>query len=629
MSGARLRYLRSYGLLTAALVVFTVSLVLSFHKVREQQETILKVSRETRWNALQADYELQRLLRALDAYALGYGDVDREALVERLDIFWSRMPLLVEGSDGELITAMSDAESVVPRVVAELEAIEPDLLALEPDDRAAQRAIRDRLSALQEPLRRIALQVNTGTGLARAAAPPPSSVLGQILAHPIVHLGGILLSGGVFILLLVLETRRTRGLLAATEAAQAKAGAAEARLRAVIDAVPAMIGATDREQRFVFLNRQQARAYGLDDEARAIGLRPTELGLGAEIERLDRRVLESGAPLPGAEETRLDPDGVERTYLTTRVPVVDATTGEVGAVVGVAVDITARKRAEAEVQLAREQAEAASRLKSQFLASVSHELRTPLNAIIGIAEMLLEEAEDLKPDERLQVEPLRRIHGASMHLLSLIDEVLDLAKIEAGRMELFVEEFDAAALIGHVRSVAEPLMDRNGNRLEVEAAADLGAMRSDQTKVRQALLNLLGNAAKFTRNGRVTLAARRLPGDDGGDRLEFRVSDTGIGMTAEQMARLFEPFSQAEASTARDHGGTGLGLALTKRFCRMLGGDVAVESERGRGSTFTVTLPAVLRGAADDAADGSTPGRDGAGARRVAAVGRGRAGAAR
>jgi signal transduction histidine kinase len=151
-------------------------------------------------------------------------------------------------------------------------------------------------------------------------------------------------------------------------------------------------------------------------------------------------------------------------------------------------------------------------------------------------------------------------------------------------------------------------MGRNGNRLEVEAAADLGTMRSDQTKVRQALLNLLSNAAKFTRNGRITLAARRLT-DDGGEWLEFKVSDTGIGMTREQMSRLFEAFSQADATTARDYGGTGLGLALTRRFCRMLGGDVSVESERGRGSTFAVTLPAIYRG--DAVTDGAVGMSDG------------------
>jgi signal transduction histidine kinase/CheY-like chemotaxis protein len=242
---------------------------------------------------------------------------------------------------------------------------------------------------------------------------------------------------------------------------------------------------------------------------------------------------------------------------------------------------------------ARDEAAAASKAKSTFLANMSHELRTPLNAIIGYSEMLLEEADDLgqealKPD-------LDKIRGAGRHLLGLINDILDLSKVEAGKMDVFAEEFDVGAMLGDVGATIEPLVARNGNTLEVHRAPDLGTMRSDKVKVRQVLFNLLSNAAKFTREGRITLAARRLAGE-GGDRLEFAVSDTGIGMTPEQVARLFEPFSQADASTSRNYGGTGLGLALTRHFCRMLGGDVTVASEAGEGSTFTVTLPQAYPG---------------------------------
>jgi signal transduction histidine kinase len=202
--------------------------------------------------------------------------------------------------------------------------------------------------------------------------------------------------------------------------------------------------------------------------------------------------------------------------------------------------------------------------------------------------MLLEEAEDLgqpelKPD-------LEKIRGAGKHLLGLINDILDLSKIEAGKMDLFVEEFDVAAVLEDVRETVEPLVARNGNDFEVRHAPDLGSMRSDQVKVRQVLFNLLSNAAKFTEAGRITLEARRLVGEDG-DRLEFRVADTGIGMTPEQMSKLFQAFSQADPSISRNYGGTGLGLAITRHFCRMLGGDVAVASEPGEGSTFTITLP--------------------------------------
>jgi signal transduction histidine kinase/DNA-binding response OmpR family regulator len=242
-----------------------------------------------------------------------------------------------------------------------------------------------------------------------------------------------------------------------------------------------------------------------------------------------------------------------------------------------------------ELAAARDEAVRASQAKSDFLASMSHELRTPLNAIIGYSEMLLEAedagAEDLKLD-------LEKIRAAGKHLLSLINDILDLSKIEAGKMDVFVEEFDVATMLAEVGVVAQQLMAKNANTFEVRHAPDLGTMRSDQTKVRQNLFNLISNAAKFTNRGRITLDVRRAPDKDGGDWLEFRLSDTGIGMTPAQMAKLFQAFGQADASTTRNYGGTGLGLAITKHFCRMLGGDVTVESEHGRGSTFTLTLPA-------------------------------------
>jgi signal transduction histidine kinase/CheY-like chemotaxis protein/PAS domain-containing protein len=250
-----------------------------------------------------------------------------------------------------------------------------------------------------------------------------------------------------------------------------------------------------------------------------------------------------------------------------------------------------RQRAEGQLREAKDEAEAATQAKSQFLASMSHELRTPLNAIIGYSEMLHEEAEDLGYDGFLP--DLVKIREAGKHLLSLINDILDLSKIEAGKMEILLEDFEVADLIAQVQSVIEPLMAKNANTLVVECPPGLGAMRSDQTKLRQSLFNLLSNAAKFTEQGRITLAVRRII-EDGGDLLAFKVSDTGIGMTAEQLGRLFQAFAQAEASTSRDYGGTGLGLAITRHFCRMLGGDVGAESKRGQGSTFTIVLPAMV-----------------------------------
>jgi signal transduction histidine kinase len=233
--------------------------------------------------------------------------------------------------------------------------------------------------------------------------------------------------------------------------------------------------------------------------------------------------------------------------------------------------------------------EAASRHKSQFLANMSHELRTPLNAIINVTEMLLEDAVDLKRED--EVEPLGRVLRASRHLLALINDVLDLSKIEAGKMELNPEELAVAPLIADVALTVRALAERNRNRLTVHCEDGLGAMHADPTRVRQSLLNLASNAAKFTEDGTIDIAAAR-ERDAAGEWIVMRVCDSGIGMTPEQLAKLFTDFTQADSSIARKFGGTGLGLAISRRFCRMMGGDITVESAPEHGSTFTMRLPA-------------------------------------
>jgi signal transduction histidine kinase len=234
----------------------------------------------------------------------------------------------------------------------------------------------------------------------------------------------------------------------------------------------------------------------------------------------------------------------------------------------------------------KEVAEAASRAKSIFLANMSHELRTPLNAVIGYSELLQEEAEDLGYTDF--VPDLEKIRMAGKHLLGIISGILDFSKIEADKMELHLETFDIAVLVRGVATTIQPLVEKNGNRLEVHCADDLGAMHADQTRVQQVLFNLLSNAAKFTDGGAITFTAVR----ERGEWIRFSVADTGIGMRPEVVRNLFEIFTQADTSTTRKYGGTGLGLAISQRFCQLMGGEISVESEVGKGSTFTVRLPA-------------------------------------
>jgi PAS domain S-box-containing protein len=269
-------------------------------------------------------------------------------------------------------------------------------------------------------------------------------------------------------------------------------------------------------------------------------------------------------------------------------PLTDAA-GRIVGTVGAVMDITERKRIEEALVAAVDASEDASRAKSAFLANMSHELRTPLNAIIGYSEMLQEDlrergAADLVPD-------MAKIHGAGKHLLRLINDILDVSKIEAGKMDLLPEVFDVSALVKDVAATMGPLAEARGNTLDVRCAPAIGFMNADLTRVRQVLLNLVSNAAKFTERGRISLEVDRMAMNDEAW-LRFRVRDSGIGMTPEQLARLFKAFTQADVSTTRKYGGTGLGLVISRQLCQMMGGEVTVDSAPGTGSTFTVLLPA-------------------------------------
>ncbi|HEV8132321.1 MAG TPA: response regulator [Acidobacteriota bacterium] len=258
-----------------------------------------------------------------------------------------------------------------------------------------------------------------------------------------------------------------------------------------------------------------------------------------------------------------------------------------------------------QLNVAKDKAEEANRTKSSFLANMSHELRTPMNAILGYSEMLMEDAEDtgnLEP-----IPDLKKINAAGKHLLALINDILDLSKIEAGKMELFTEAFEISEAVQDVVTTIQPLVAKNSNKLVVDYGEDLGAMRADLTRVRQILFNLLSNASKFTEKGTITLdiSSQMRTGEEW---VLFKISDTGIGMTPEQLGKLFQAFSQADVSTTRKYGGTGLGLVISRRFSQMMGGDISVESEPGKGSTFTVQLPRDMKepGEKEEAPDATT-----------------------
>jgi PAS domain S-box-containing protein len=288
------------------------------------------------------------------------------------------------------------------------------------------------------------------------------------------------------------------------------------------------------------------------------------------------------------ETTLLDRKGVEIPVLISGSVMSDALKRTVG-IVCVAHDITARKKGEEELRVAKDAAEQANQAKSSFLANMSHELRTPLNAILGYSEMLREEAQDLGQDDF--VPDLTKIHSAGKHLLGLINDVLDLSKIEAGKMELYIEPVEVSQLVDDVAATVLPMVEKNGNNLDVVCPKETGTVSIDVTKVRQALLNLLSNACKFTKKGTITFSVAREPGADK-EWIRYSVRDSGIGMTEEQMGKLFQAFSQADASTTRKYGGTGLGLAISRKFCQMMGGDITVTSTQGEGSTFTILMPA-------------------------------------
>ena len=375
-------------------------------------------------------------------------------------------------------------------------------------------------------------------------------------------------------------------------------GPTEATYRSIVEHAIEGIFQTTPDGAYLLANPALAHIYGYESvDALKNGVQQIARQLYVEPGRRAEFIRQMNAKdaVWGFESPIFRKDG-SIIWISENVRVIRSAAGEVLYYEGTVEDITERKRVEDELRRAKTAAEEASRSKSQFLANMSHELRTPLNAIIGYSELLRDEAEDLGQDSFIR--DLGKIEKAGKHLLELINSVLDIAKIEAGKMEVHAERFDVAAMLGDVAATIAPVVEKNGNRFEIITEPGLGEMHTDVTKVRQSLFNLLGNAGKFTKNGVVRLEAERVRGVSG-DAVLFRVRDSGVGMTPEQAGKIFAPFTQADASTTRKFGGTGLGLAITREFSRMLGGDTKVESELGRGSVFSILIP--VRFASPDA----------------------------
>ena len=376
----------------------------------------------------------------------------------------------------------------------------------------------------------------------------------------------------------------------------------EATYRSIVEHAIEGIFQTTPEGRYLLANPALARIYGyanVEELRQSVSEIARQLYVQADRRSEFIRLMNEQDAVWAFESQIYRKDG-SVIWISENVRVIRDAAGEVAYYEGTVSDITESKRAQEEMRRARLAAEEASRSKSQFVANMSHELRTPLNAIIGYSELMREEAEEM--DLPSFVKDLLKIEGAGKHLLELINSVLDIAKIEAGKMDVHAERFEVAAMVKEVTATIAPVVEKNGNHFEVSVAPDVGVMQSDLTKLRQSLFNLLGNAGKFTKEGIISLKVTREAVQDR-EFVLFRVSDTGVGMTREQSEKLFKAFTQADASTTRKFGGTGLGLAITREFSRLLGGETTVESALGRGSTFTLRLPADLASAPAPDAD--------------------------
>jgi PAS domain S-box-containing protein len=557
-----------------------------------------RLERERRARAEAGALAEQREERAVK---LGQGGDESQALPEELvgqpalfEAVLQQMPgavIIAEAPSGRLVLANEHVERFLRhpfRPSARIEeytdytGFHPDGREVRPEEWPLARAIKTGEVVTDEEIRMLRGDGTIGVGLFSAA--PVRDREGRIVA-------------GVVAWSDVTERKRAEEALRETRA----------RLEHLLTASPAVLYALEVTRNVVtptWVGDNITRVMGYSaDEAVTPAWWPTHLHPEDRASAFATHAALLAQGEANSEYRFRHKDGTYR-WIRDELRLTQGAHGETAEAVGAWLDITERKRAEEALEEKSRELEAASKAKSQFLANVSHELRTPLNAILSYSQLLLEELEDVGQHDF--VPDLKKIHAAGAHLLGLINDILDLSKIEAGKMDLYLETFDVPTLVGDVVALVRPLVERSANTLNVRWADGIGEMRADVTKVRQALFNLLSNATKFTEHGTVSLTVTRGP-IDGVDWVTFAVADTGIGMTPEQIGKLFQAFAQADSSTTRKYGGTGLGLAISRHFCRMMGGDITVESDVESGSTFTIRLPAEVGGPAATSELGAEP----------------------
>ncbi len=566
------RHLRRYGVASAALVAFTVWLLFSLSSIAHNQRSLLATSKENIfWTAAQAEVELLRLTRAVGEFGRASPTVTHETVQKRFDLFWSRVDMFRHGDVGQRLAQVAGVGATVEKALGILQAEESAFQRLRPGDQLETDRLLGRLAALHLPFRDIALQVMQGEeqryGRIRAQLYDSYRTLALIVI-------GVVCSGAAFATLLLLGERRQRQLLArnrlfATAADAADTGIALTRLHKgshVIEYANERLG-----------QMLTTDAGALPGEDLALMLKQA---LSLDVSRAFSENAAQGRPISN-REIRGRNKGGEVWFALSYIPVLNAS-GEPTSFYAEIEDVTARKHTEFATIAAKERAEAGSKSKAEFLATMSHEIRTPMNGILGMIQVLEEES--------LTTEQRKFLHIAKAsgeHLLELLNDILDLSKLEAGSVLLEGRDFDVVGMIESVTRLFEPQRHQKDLRLTIDVAPDLiRRLRGDSARLRQILFNLIGNAFKFTPSGEIRIEAHTRPTRDGRVRLSMEISDTGIGIALEDQKNIFAPFSQVQAGLRSEHGGTGLGLSICKRLVSMMHGEIEVHSRPGEGSRF-------------------------------------------